>query len=91
VRFMHRAIVNGRVQNIGFRFITKTIANRKGLQGTVRNLPDGTVEIILAGSRSALEELIREVEQMLPQGCIREVSIEVHSQDSLAEGFSIRH
>ncbi len=84
-----RAIVKGRVQNVGFRFITKTIASRKGLQGIVRNLSDGSVEIILAGTRMALEDLIREVKQMLPKDYIQEVSIEAHSAPSLDEGFHI--
>jgi len=35
----------GRVQGVGFRARAKRIADRLGIAGLVRNLPDGTVEI----------------------------------------------
>src|SRR5436309_6824649 len=53
------AIVHGRVQGVSFRYYAKAEADRLGLTGWVRNMPDGTVETIAVGSREALEGFVR--------------------------------
>jgi acylphosphatase len=53
-----RAVVFGRVQMVGFRAFVINRAGDAGLNGTVRNLPDGTVEAVLEGP-------VHEVERML--------------------------
>lgn len=55
---MH-AIMEGRVQGVGFRATTYYYAKRLGLVGTVKNLIDGRVEIYAQGSHVQLLELIR--------------------------------
>lgn len=50
--------VKGQVQGVNFRSSTVTEAAALGLTGRVRNLPDGSVEVITEGARSAVEELI---------------------------------
>jgi acylphosphatase len=52
-----RAIVQGRVQGVFFRDSTRTEARALGLTGYVRNLPDGTVEVVAEGPREELEKL----------------------------------
>jgi acylphosphatase len=47
--------VTGRVQGVFFRAWTRDVACGLGLRGTVRNLPDGSVEAHAAGSPQALE------------------------------------
>ena len=49
--------VEGRVQGVGFRWWTRQAAAALGLSGSVQNSPDGSVEILAVGSRSALTEL----------------------------------
>lgn len=44
-----RLIVRGRVQGVCYRAFTEQEARRLGLRGWVRNLPDGAVEIVVAG------------------------------------------
>jgi len=46
---------SGRVQGVGFRYTTKSIAAGFEITGTVRNLPDGRVELITEGARDELE------------------------------------
>jgi acylphosphatase len=53
-----RAIVDGRVQGVNFRYYTQRRATELGLTGYVRNLWDGTVEAVAEGSQSKLEELL---------------------------------
>jgi acylphosphatase len=54
-----RAVVHGVVQGVGFRWAARVEANRLGLAGWVRNLPDGTVEVEAEGPREALDGLAR--------------------------------
>ena len=51
---MKRFLVNGRVQGVGFRLSTKKKAVKLGLVGWVRNVPDGSVEILAGGALPAL-------------------------------------
>ena len=56
-------IVTGRVQGVGFRYFTAQAARRLGLCGTVRNLPDGGVEVVAEGAPELLEALVAAVRQ----------------------------
>ncbi|HET7379278.1 MAG TPA: acylphosphatase [Gaiellales bacterium] len=52
-----RYIVSGRVQGVGFRWFVMREAARLDLAGYVRNLPDGTVEVVAQGAVAALVSL----------------------------------
>ncbi len=57
-----RYVVTGRVQGVGFRAFTKDTALALGLNGWVRNLSDGSVEIMASGPTDKIhtfEEKIR--------------------------------
>jgi acylphosphatase len=43
---------------VGFRAFVIRHAGDDGLSGTVRNLPDGTVEVILEGPAGAVERVV---------------------------------
>jgi len=49
----------GRVQGVFFRHSTRIEAERLGIRGTVRNLPDGSVEVFAWGGGQQLLELQR--------------------------------
>ncbi len=49
--------VSGRVQGVFFRASTSHRAAELGLSGWVRNMPDGTVEVLARGDEAALEAL----------------------------------
>jgi acylphosphatase len=53
-----RAIVHGRVQGVGFRYATQTLALDLGLGGYVRNRWNGTVEVVAEGARAQLDRLV---------------------------------
>jgi acylphosphatase len=50
-------IVSGRVQGVFYRASTHEQALRLGLAGYAKNLPDGRVEVLAAGSMEALDAL----------------------------------
>lgn len=60
----YRYCVRGRVQGVGFRWFVMAVAGRLGLEGYVRNQPDGSVEVVARGTREAM----REVEIALARG-----------------------
>ncbi len=43
-------IVQGRVQGVGFRYFTRRMADAFDIAGSVRNLADGSVEIVATGT-----------------------------------------
>jgi acylphosphatase len=53
---------SGRVQGVGFRYTTKTVATGYDLTGLVRNLADGRVELVAEGERMELEAFRRAIQ-----------------------------
>lgn len=53
----------GRVQGVGFRFTVHRIAHRHQLTGYVRNLPDGTVEMLAQGYAQDIDDCIRDIKE----------------------------
>jgi acylphosphatase len=52
-------VVSGRVQGVWFRASTRREADRLGLTGWVRNLPDGRVEAVAEGKSELLDDFVR--------------------------------
>jgi acylphosphatase len=57
------ARVHGQVQGVGFRAFSYRTAQRLRLTGYVKNLPDGTVELVVEGSEFSLQEFLEAVER----------------------------
>lgn len=53
----------GRVQGVGFRWFVLRSANKHQINGYVKNLADGTVQIIAEGKIEALELFANEIKQ----------------------------
>lgn len=51
----------GTVQGVGFRYTCHNYAQGLGLKGTVRNLPDGRVELWAQGASDVIESLIEQL------------------------------
>jgi acylphosphatase len=85
-----RWLVDGRVQGVGFRYHVYRAANGLGLTGDVRNLPDGRVEIRVAGPKERLSAL-RGVVETGPPGS-RVAALETSELDPglRFDSFSIR-
>jgi acylphosphatase len=65
-----RVIFSGTVQGVGFRLTVQRHAVQFNLTGWVKNLPDGSVEVIVEGPREKVESLCRRVEETF-KGYIR--------------------
>ena len=49
-----RLMISGRVQGVGFRYFVEREAERRKLEGWVRNRRDGAVEALIAGTPEAV-------------------------------------
>ena len=98
-----KAIVDGIVQGVGYRYNVKHIAIRYKLKGYVKNLDDGRVEIVAEGDEQSLERFLSDItikrEPILvesidvsyeePTGEFRAFKIVTGSlEDEMVEGFS---
>ena len=70
-----RIIFIGRVHGVGFRFTALHTASRLGLTGTVRNVFDGSVEMVVQGPADDIDHCIRDLENSF-HGYITETKIE---------------
>ena len=50
-----QVLYSGQVQGVGFRYTVKSTASGFEVSGTIRNLPEGGVELIAEGARDELE------------------------------------
>ena len=81
-----RFTVHGRVQGVFFRDSTRREAERLGLSGHAINQPDGTVEVLAAGSVDALDALERWLHQGPPMARVTRVDV-VSATVENASGF----
>ena len=71
-----KLLVSGRVQGIGYRMAARHEGRRLGLQGLVRNLIDGGVEVLAEGEPAALSELERWCRHGPPLADVTHVTVE---------------
>ena len=68
-------IFKGTVQGVGFRYTTMDVARRYDVTGFVRNLPDGTVEMLVQGPPQEIDNCLEDIQGNFA-GYIRETQIE---------------
>ena len=89
---MKRAYVRiyGRVQGVWFRANTKEMADKLGLKGWVRNMPDGSVEAVFEGDDENVEKAIEWCHRGPPLARVDRVEVEYEEPQGETE-FRIRY
>lgn len=82
-------LVSGRVQGVFFRAATEAAARRLGVTGWVRNLADGSVELVACGEEAKLAELERWLWQGPPRARVERVQAREAPPQSFGE-FTVR-
>jgi len=86
----YTVIYAGRVQGVGFRYTTCSIARGHDVSGYVRNCPDGRVELVAEGRPHELDVFLREVRDRFFNH-IRDEQGDVQAATGEFTGFDIRH
>ncbi|UFP96305.1 acylphosphatase [Gloeobacter morelensis] len=76
--------IGGKVQGVYFRAATREAAQRQGVAGWVRNLPDGRVEAVFEGPPAAVERLVGWCRQGPPAAVVEGVRVEYEPPEGLA-------
>ena len=82
-------LVIGRVQGVGFRYFAVQKARKLGLNGVVKNIPGGKVEITAQGSKEKLELFVEILKEGPCLGHVEEVKVEWGKETKKFEEFSI--
>lgn len=82
-------IVSGRVQMVMFRDFTQRKARALGLSGWVRNLPDGTVEVVAQGEKGSLGKLVEKLYKGPILAKVNGVKAEWREPKEILRGFEI--
>jgi acylphosphatase len=82
-------LYSGRVQGVGFRYTAKTVATGFEIAGTIRNLPDGRVELVAEGSRAELEAFRAAIPDAGLAGFIRDEQVTWADAKNEFRGFEI--
>lgn len=72
---------SGSVQGVGFRYTVRRIAGRFEVTGSVRNLRDGRVQLVVEGEKSEVDQFLEAVDDSLG-GYVRDREM----QQSVASG-----
>ena len=89
-----RLTISGRVQGVGFRYFVEREAERRKLEGWVRNRRDGAVEALIAGAPEAVAAMAEACRRGPPGAAVDAVDVREADASELAlrapgERFSV--
>lgn len=82
-----RFVVSGKVQGVFFRASTREQALELDLRGYAKNLADGRVEVLAAGSDAALDALAAWLRQGPPAARVDDLERLPATDDEVGQGF----
>ena len=80
----------GRVQGVGFRATTQSVAEAFDVTGWVRNERDGSVLCIAEGERAELDRFVDAVKRAM-EGRVHDTRIQESAATGEFDGFGVRH
>lgn len=83
--------ISGRVQGVFFRAYTRDTAIREGVQGWVRNVPDGRVEAVFEGDPDRVDRMVAWCHEGSPLGHVDCVDAREETYLGDFEQFEIRY
>ena len=87
----YRIIISGKVQHVYYRKFVSQALQRLQVQGYVRNLSDGTVEVVAFIYDDTYEAVMEVLQKGSPLSDVTEITVEVLEEDDiLYDGFEIR-
>src|SRR5438876_6695385 len=86
-----RAVITGRVQMVMYRDFATRAAHAGGIVGSVRNLEDGSVEVIAEGEEEALKDYIEKLQKGPMLAHVEKVDVQWQVPTSSYAGFTIEY
>lgn len=86
-----RLFIFGSVQGVGYRQFVKSNAHRLGLNGWIKNLPDGSVEAVLQGEKETIEKMIELCEKGPWLAEVKDARVKWEEDEKQFENFMILH
>lgn len=81
--------VSGKVQGVYYRKFTQENAEERGVNGWVRNLPDGRVEAVFEGEKESIQELLERCRDGPDMAVVENIKLNWGEPEGL-DGFEIR-
>ncbi|MFB6204385.1 MAG: acylphosphatase [Candidatus Nanohaloarchaea archaeon] len=81
--------ISGNVQGVTFRASTREKARRNGVQGWVKNLPDGRVEAVFEGEKDDIQDMLDFCREGPRPARVEDVDVEEETPEGLT-GFEVR-
>lgn len=81
---------SGVVQGVGFRYTAIRKATQYGLNGFVRNLHSGDVEVVMEGEKGLITDFVKELRAGLSYAHITNVAVEWGEYTGNYEDFRVR-
>ncbi len=83
--------ISGRVQGVGYRYFTLQNARELGVAGWVKNMRDGTVEVVLSGSEDQVAGMIDRLKKGPFSAKVTSIKeLDTPQQEDDFQDFSIR-
>jgi acylphosphatase len=83
-------LISGRVQGVNFRAAAQRYAQPLGVDGYIRNLPDGRVEAVFEGEDATVQQAIDWCHDGPPAAHVDDVEVDWQPPTGEFRGFSIR-
>ncbi len=88
-RYCRQIVFHGRVQGVGFRYTAASVARACGINGYVRNCPDGTVELLAEGRAKDVDRLLESLRETFAGNIERQTVAEITLNEP-PDGFEMR-
>lgn len=86
-----RCLISGEVQRVAYRAYAQDSAVELGLVGYVRNLSDGTVEVVAQGAPDLLKEFVEYLHEGSLMSKVESLSVDWKIASRTYEEFSVLH
>ena len=86
----YHILVYGIVQGVGYRYFAYRVANELGISGFVRNLRDGSVEVMAQGDEQSLTEFVDKLRKGPISAMVTDIKITELPVDPTLKRFEIK-
>lgn len=84
-------VVRGIVQGVNYRWFTQRRASDLQLTGYVRNMPDGSVEVVVEGARPQIEALLDALRVGPSAAVVESVNVDWRAPSGEFDRFEVRY